>query len=49
MNVYAVELSKRLAGLGIEVDVFTRATSSALPARVELMPGVTVRNAAGLA
>jgi len=41
-----VELSKRLAGLGIEVDVFTRATSSALPAKVELMPGVTVRNVA---
>ncbi|TCC44043.1 D-inositol-3-phosphate glycosyltransferase [Kribbella capetownensis] len=46
MNVYVVELSKRLAGLGIEVDVFTRATSSALPARVELMPGVMVRNVA---
>ncbi len=46
MNVYVVELSKRLADLGIEVDIFTRATSSALPARVELMPGVTVRNVA---
>ncbi len=46
MNVYVVELSKRLAGLGIEVDIFTRATSSALPARVELMPGVMVRNVA---
>ncbi|WP_344845728.1 D-inositol-3-phosphate glycosyltransferase [Kribbella ginsengisoli] len=46
MNVYVVELSKRLATLGIEVDVFTRATSSALPAKVELMPGVTVRNVA---
>ena len=46
MNVYVVELSKRLADLGIEVDVFTRATASALPARVELMPGVMVRNVA---
>lgn len=46
MNVYVVELSKRLAGLGIEVDVFTRATASALPAKVELLPGVTVRNVA---
>ncbi|WP_246485957.1 D-inositol-3-phosphate glycosyltransferase [Kribbella qitaiheensis] len=46
MNVYVVELSKRLAGLGIEIDVFTRATASALPAKVELMPGVTVRNVA---
>jgi D-inositol-3-phosphate glycosyltransferase len=44
MNVYVVELSKRLAGLGIEVEVFTRATSSALPPRVELVPGVTIRN-----
>jgi D-inositol-3-phosphate glycosyltransferase len=41
-----VELSKQLAGLGVEVDVFTRATTSTLPARVELMPGVTVRNVA---
>jgi D-inositol-3-phosphate glycosyltransferase len=46
MNVYVVELSKRLADLGIEVDVFTRATSSALPPKVELMSGVTVRNVA---
>lgn len=46
MNVYVVELSKRLAALGIEVDIFTRATSSALPARVELTPGVTVRHVA---
>ncbi|WP_241998005.1 D-inositol-3-phosphate glycosyltransferase [Kribbella sp. VKM Ac-2569] len=46
MNVYVVELSKQLAGLGIEVDVFTRATASVLPARVELMPGVMVRNVA---
>jgi D-inositol-3-phosphate glycosyltransferase len=46
MNVYVVELSKRLAGLGIEVEIFTRATSSALPPRVELEPGVTVRNVA---
>ncbi|GAA1705669.1 D-inositol-3-phosphate glycosyltransferase [Kribbella yunnanensis] len=46
MNVYVVELSKQLAELGIEVDVFTRATTSALPPRIELMPGVTVRNVA---
>lgn len=46
MNVYVVELAKRLAGLGIEVEVFTRATSSALPPRVELVPGVMVRNVA---
>ncbi|MFK4084323.1 D-inositol-3-phosphate glycosyltransferase [Kribbella sp. NPDC020789] len=46
MNVYVVELSKQLAELGIEVDVFTRATTSALPPRIELMPGVMVRNVA---
>jgi D-inositol-3-phosphate glycosyltransferase len=46
MNVYVVELSRRLAGLGIEVEIFTRATSSALPPRVELAPAVTVRNVA---
>ena len=28
MNVYVIELSRRLAARGIEVDIFTRATSS---------------------
>jgi len=44
MNVYIVELSRRLADLGIEVEVFTRATSSDLPPTVELAPGVLVRH-----
>jgi D-inositol-3-phosphate glycosyltransferase len=44
MNVYIVELSKRLAMLGIEVEIFTRATSSELPPTVELVPGVIVRH-----
>ena len=44
MNVYIVELSKRLAEQGIEVEVFTRATSSELPPTVELAPGVLVRH-----
>ena len=44
MNVYVVETSKRLAALGVEVEVFTRATSSDLPPVVELAPGVTVRH-----
>ncbi|MGB8651026.1 MAG: D-inositol-3-phosphate glycosyltransferase [Mycobacteriales bacterium] len=44
MNVYVVETSKRLAQLGVEVEVFTRATSSDLPPVVELAPGVTVRH-----
>ncbi len=46
MNVYVVELAKRLAALGIEVEVFTRATSAALPSSVELAPGVLVRHVA---
>jgi D-inositol-3-phosphate glycosyltransferase len=44
MNVYVVELSRRLAALGVEVEVITRATSSDLPPTVELAPGVTVRH-----
>lgn len=44
MNVYVVELSRRLAAFGVQVDVITRATSSDLPPAVELTPGVTVRH-----
>ncbi len=44
MNVYIVEVSRRLAARGIAVDVFTRATSSDLPPVVEMSPGVVVRH-----
>ena len=44
MNVYVVETAKRLAESGVEVEIFTRATSSSLPPSVEMSPGVTVRN-----
>ncbi|MEW2355324.1 D-inositol-3-phosphate glycosyltransferase [Spirillospora sp. NPDC029432] len=44
MNVYIVEVARRLAERGIEVDIFTRATSRALPPVTELAPGVLVRN-----
>ncbi|MCD0450246.1 D-inositol-3-phosphate glycosyltransferase [Actinocorallia sp. API 0066] len=44
MNVYIVETAKRLAQRGVQVDIFTRATSRALPPVVELAPGVLVRN-----
>ena len=44
MNVYVVELAKRLATRGIEVDVFTRATTSALPPSVLAADGVLVRH-----
>ena len=44
MNVYVIELSRRLAARGIEVDIFTRATSSALEPVVTACDGVTVRH-----
>jgi len=44
LNVYVVEVAKRLAARGIEVDVFTRATSSHLPPVVEAHDGVSVRH-----
>ena len=44
MNVYIVELAKRLAAINIEVEVFTRATTGSLPPAVELAPGVLVRH-----
>src|SRR5213079_393277 len=34
MNVFVVEVSRRLAEMGVAVDVFTRATSSSLPPEV---------------
>ena len=44
MNVYVVELAKRLAARGIEVDIFTRATNSDLPPSVSAGDGVQVRH-----
>ncbi len=44
MNVYVVELSRQLAARGIEVDIFTRATDSALEPAVVHSDGVTVRH-----
>jgi D-inositol-3-phosphate glycosyltransferase len=44
MNVYIVELARRLADLGIEVEIFTRATAGGLPPVVELAPRVLVRH-----
>ena len=42
MNVYIVETAKRLAQSGIEIDIFTRATTSRLAPTVDLVPGVKV-------
>jgi D-inositol-3-phosphate glycosyltransferase len=44
MNVYIVEASKRMAALGVEVEIFTRATAGDLPPSVEMSPGVIVRH-----
>ena len=44
LNVYVVEVAKNLASRGIEVVIFTRATTGALPEVVELVPGVSVRH-----
>jgi D-inositol-3-phosphate glycosyltransferase len=44
MNVYVLELSRRLAERGIGVDVFTRATSSRAPQVVEVGDRILVRN-----
>ncbi len=44
LNVYVVEVSKRLAERGIEVEIFTRAVCRDTPPTVELAPGVLVRN-----
>ncbi|MQA14777.1 MAG: D-inositol-3-phosphate glycosyltransferase [Pseudonocardiaceae bacterium] len=44
MNVYIVQTARRMARRGVEVEIFTRATSSDLPPVAELAPGVTVRH-----
>jgi D-inositol-3-phosphate glycosyltransferase len=44
MNVYVIELAKRLAARGVEVDIFTRATSSTLAPVVAAADGVQVRH-----
>ncbi len=46
MNVYVLELAKRLANRGVEVDIFTRATSSSVPPQVLAADGVLVRHIA---
>ncbi len=43
LNVYVVETSKRLADLGIKVDIFTRRTSGAIKNQTELYDGVIVK------
>jgi D-inositol-3-phosphate glycosyltransferase len=44
MNVYVLQTSLELARRGVEVEIFTRATSSADQPLVPVAPGVVVRN-----
>lgn len=44
MNVYVLQSAVRLARQGVEVEIFTRATSSRDEPVVEAAPGVLVRN-----
>jgi D-inositol-3-phosphate glycosyltransferase len=44
LNVYVVEVAKRLAARGIEVEIFTRAVCRDTPPVTELAPGVLVRS-----
>jgi D-inositol-3-phosphate glycosyltransferase len=44
MNVYVLELSRQLASRGIEVEIFTRATSRHQPQLVEAEPGILVHH-----
>src|ERR1700752_702513 len=44
MNVYVLQTALEMARRGVDVEIFTRATSSADPPTVEAAPGVLVRN-----
>lgn len=44
LNVFVVQTARRLAARGVEVEIFTRATSGGHPASTTLAPGVLVRH-----
>ena len=46
LNVYVAEVARRLATRGVDVDIFTRVTSTGVPPAVEMAPGVRVRHVA---
>ena len=46
LNVYVLQTALHLARRGVEVEIFTRATSSADPPTVPFAPGVLVRHVA---
>ena len=47
MNIYVAENAKRMAAMGVSVDIFTRRNHKDLPDVVELAPGVRVRHIDG--
>ena len=44
MNIYVSENAKRMAAMGVTVDIFTHRNHPGLPDTVELAPGVTVQH-----
>ncbi len=44
LNVYVVEVAKRMAARGVEAEIFTRAVTRDAPPVAELVPGVLVRH-----
>jgi D-inositol-3-phosphate glycosyltransferase len=44
MNVYVLQSALTMAARGVEVEIFTRATSSSDPGSARVAPGVLVRN-----
>jgi D-inositol-3-phosphate glycosyltransferase len=44
MNIYVVETAKKMAESGVQVDIYTRANKSGMPASVEITEGVTVKH-----
>jgi D-inositol-3-phosphate glycosyltransferase len=47
MNIYVAENAKRMAAMGVSVDIFTRRNHKDLPDVVDFAPGVTVRHIDG--
>ena len=46
LNVYVLQTALHMARRGVDVEIFTRATSSADPPAERVAPGVLVRNIA---
>ncbi len=44
MNIYVAESAKRMAAMGVSVDIFTRRNHGDLPKSIELAPGVMVHH-----